>query len=285
MKSTSAKGSPMDVFQFYASSADAAPGKGTGETLSSPPDTYAALRKIPNWRRTLAEAHTKGGDAAKELPLTQSAQLWYAPPRKPKERAAALESAREALRPVVQEAEMEAKPKKTRAKKGGADTPTPEPAAEPAPNVSTIPEGALAGELVVEEPGIPDMEASEKTLTIRFCPVCNYKLYLQVSEEDSTLSRHCKCCGFSEKDEKGGLVMEMMVQTRSDEAFKILLNEFTWKDSRLPHIRGSMKCPQPTCDSNHGKATSDIMYIKYDAVNMLYLYHCSICEFNWTSSR
>jgi len=289
----------MDVFQFYTSSADAAPGRGTGESLANPPDTYADLRKIPNWRRSLAEAYTKGTAPPPELlPLTQSAELWYAPPRKVKERAAALEELRAAavagtLRTRVQEAEMEEptpeKAKKTRAKaspkpkKGGAD----EEAATTA-TATAVPEGVLAGAPVVEEPLMnpPDLEKSEKTSAVRFCPVCNYYLYLQVSSgENQGLSRLCRQCGFSEEDEKGGLVMEMMVQEKSDESHNILLNEFTRKDPRLPHIRGTIKCPEPGCDSNHGKKESDIIYIKYDAVNMLYLYICDICGFMWKSSR
>ena len=273
-----------DIFQFYSSSADVAPGKGTGESLSSPADTYAELRKEKGWRRILAEAHItrKEPTDTKLLTLTQSAQLWYTPPRKPKERSTILEEMRsKALRTTVQEAEMEApKAKKTRATKNkvkkGGDTP-----------ITSIPEGALAGTTPPEEPSTtpPDLEIAEKTSAIRFCPVCNYYLYLQVSGEEQTLSRLCRCCGYHEQDEKGGMVMEMMVQERSDEAFKILLNEFTRKDPRLPHLRGTIKCPDATCDSNHGKASSDIIYIKYDAVNMLYLYICDICGFMWRSSR
>jgi DNA-directed RNA polymerase subunit M/transcription elongation factor TFIIS len=106
-----------------------------------------------------------------------------------------------------------------------------------------------------------------------------------VSGEDQSLHRLCRNCGHREEDTKGGMVMEMMVQERSAEGYKILLNEFTRQDPRLPHIRKNIKCPEPTCDSNHGKKDPDIIYIKYDAVNMLYLYICDICGFQWRSAR
>jgi len=135
------------------------------------------------------------------------------------------------------------------------------------------------------EVAIPDMEAPDKESAIRFCPVCRYYLYLQVSGDDQALSRICKNCGHHEKDEKGGLVMEMMVQERAAEGYKILLNEFTRQDPRLPHIRKNIKCPDPACDSNHGKKDPDVIYIKYDAVKMLYLYICDICGHQWRSGR
>jgi len=80
-------------------------------------------------------------------------------------------------------------------------------------------------------------------------------------------------------------VTEMTVQERATEGYKILLNEFTRRDPRLPHIKKDVKCPDPACDSNHGKAEPDVIYIKYDAINMLYLYICDICGHQWRSRR
>ena len=77
----------------------------------------------------------------------------------------------------------------------------------------------------------------------------------------------------------------MTVQERATEGYKILLNEFTRRDPRLPHIKKDVKCPDPACDSNHGKAEPDVIYIKYDAINMLYLYICDICGHQWRSRR
>jgi DNA-directed RNA polymerase subunit M/transcription elongation factor TFIIS len=197
-------------------------------------------------------------------------------------------------------------PKKTRAKKNktaaaptGVKTPAPAAAAAGEEEVNVIadtlalsraPEGVVSNGNVTEaaplDVEVPDMEAAERQdSAIRFCPTCRYYLYLQVSGEDQILSRVCRNCGHNEKDEKGGMVMEMMVKERSAEGYKILLNEFTRQDPRLPHIRKNIKCPEPSCDSNHGKADPDIIYIKYDAVNMLYLYICDICGFQWRSGR
>jgi DNA-directed RNA polymerase subunit M/transcription elongation factor TFIIS len=316
-----------DVFQFYSSSADAAPGKGTGESLASAAPgkgtgetlasaasatKYADLKKIPNWRRTLAtlkslskdEVH-QNPEATTILPLTQTAELWYAAPRMPKVRSTVLEEVREELaqRNVPKPTEMAdvAPKKKTRAKKvqkAGAEDNKPEEAETNSDIIantvalSRVPEGIVSNgdSASLAQPPLdvemPDLEVAERQESaIRFCPVCRYYLYLQVSGKDQVLSRVCRNCGHNETDEKGGMVMEMMVKERSAEGYKILLNEFTRQDPRLPHIRKNIKCPEPTCDSNHGKADPDVIYIKYDAVNMLYLYICDVCGFQWRSGR
>lgn len=42
------------IFVFYSRSADKYPGKGTGESLVVPPETYLALSKIKDWRKMLS---------------------------------------------------------------------------------------------------------------------------------------------------------------------------------------------------------------------------------------
>ena len=96
------------------------------------------------------------------------------------------------------------------------------------------------------------------------------------------LLRLCRTCGFSEKDTQGGLAMETVVQERSSEGYKILLNEFTRQDPTLPHVV-TIKCPKATCITNTGKQQRDVIYIKYDAVNLKYLYICNVCGEQWRS--
>lgn len=295
-----------DSFQFYSGSADAAPGKGAGETLISPPDTYKELRKIPGWRRALA----KGKNLDTILPLTQSAQLWMTQ-GKTKSRREDLENMRSAAASAA-EAEAEAiqrapptqsempapstspKKKKTSTKKkGGGDennSPAAAAAAAAAPAVPQQPEGQVIQGLLPEPPpaDVPVPEdadaAQQENSVIRFCPTCRYYLYLQVEGEEQNLFRVCRSCGYKEEDVKGGLVMETTVRAHATEGYKILLNEYTRQDPRLPRLK-TIPCPEPACDSNHGKAPSDVIYIKHDAVNMLYMYICDVCGFTWRSAR
>jgi DNA-directed RNA polymerase subunit M/transcription elongation factor TFIIS len=156
-------------------------------------------------------------------------------------------------------------------------------------NIGVVPEGAVALSLEASAGAAavdllpPDMEAEQGQSNLRFCPVCENYLYTDVDAESLDLFRVCRKCGHKEKDTKGGLVMEMMIQQQSAEGYKILLNEFTRKDPRLPHIRKNITCPNVGCDSNKGGKDPDVIYIKYDAVNLLYLYICDICGEKWHS--
>lgn len=293
-----------DSFQFYSGSADAAPGKGAGETLVSPQDTYKELRKIAGWRRALA----KGENLDTILPLTQSAQLWMTQ-GKTKSRREDLENMRSAAAAAAAEAEAiqrapptqsempapstSPKKKKTSTKrKGGGDenNAAPAPAAAPAAAPVQQPEGQVIQGLLPEPPpaDVPVPEdgdvAEQENSVIRFCPTCRYYLYLQVEGEEQNLFRVCRSCGYKEEDVKGGLVMETTVRAHATEGYKILLNEYTRQDPRLPRLK-TIPCPDPACDSNHGKAPSDVIYIKHDAVNMLYMYICDVCGFTWRSAR
>jgi DNA-directed RNA polymerase subunit M/transcription elongation factor TFIIS len=157
-------------------------------------------------------------------------------------------------------------------------------------NVSAMPQGKLAAAVEELNAGLevtpPDVSGEErKESAIHFCPTCNYYLYLNVMGDEQELVRICRNCGFQEKDTKGGLISELLIQEQSSEAYKILLHEHTHLDPRLPHLRGSMKCPNSACESNTGGKESDIIYMKYDAVNMLFIYICTICDTKWRSKR
>jgi hypothetical protein len=270
-----------DIFQFYSGSADVPPGKGAGETLVSAPSTYAELRKITHWRRLLAT-----GDMT-PLPLTGTAELWEAQPRKPKVRRTDLEDLRlmEGVKPpgnVSEQADT--------MDKGAKSSKKPKPKAKPviedtgSNTRQTFEVDTLAK---VEQFTSPDMTTPEENSTIHFCPVCRNYLFAQISDDDDTqvLHRLCKNCGFRQEHVQGGLISEIIVGERSAEGYKILLNEFTPEDPRLPHIHGTIKCPIPNCPSNSKGKESDIIYMKYDAVNLNFLYICYDCRYTWHSTR
>jgi DNA-directed RNA polymerase subunit M/transcription elongation factor TFIIS len=176
--------------------------------------------------------------------------------------------------------EMADVPKPKTARKSKTAVPPPE---LPTSNVSSTPAAVIAEPAAAAAPAL-DLAADvpeAKSSAIRFCPTCRYYLFLQAST--NTLQRLCRNCGYTETDEKGGLVMEQSSET--SEGYKILVNEFTRYDVRLPHIVKTLRCPEPVCKSNQGAAESDILYIKYDPANLKYLYICTSCGFQWTSRR
>ena len=120
-----------------------------------------------------------------------------------------------------------------------------------------------------------------------FCPTCRYYLYLSQErsgddEKEDILRRICRNCGYQEEDRKGGLILEIDLKEKTSEGYKILLNEFTKQDPTLPHVN-TIKCPNLECKSNVGGTERDVIYIKYDAVNLKFLYICNVCDTKWRS--
>jgi len=114
-----------------------------------------------------------------------------------------------------------------------------------------------------------------------FCPTCRYYLYLD--QADKTLRRICRNCGYQTEDKKGGLILEIDLKEKTSEGYKILMNEFTKKDPTLPHV-DTIKCPNESCVSNTNQDTKkDVIYLKYDAVNLKFLYICNHCDAQWRS--
>ena len=212
------------------------------------------------------------------------------PPKSAKSKNVVLEQAQtqaqtQADSPVQRNTELASEmadaPKPKTVRKSKTAVPAPE---LPTSNVSSTPAAVIAEPAAAEPLALRDLVADvpeAKSSAIRFCPTCRYYLFLQAST--NTLQRLCRNCGYTETDEKGGLVMEQSSET--SEGYKILVNEFTRYDVRLPHIVKTLRCPEPVCKSNQGSAESDILYIKYDPANLKYLYICTSCGFQWTSRR
>jgi len=115
---------------------------------------------------------------------------------------------------------------------------------------------------------------------MKFCPVCKYYLYLKSGHKD--LSLNCVNCGYTEEDVKGGLISETLVQQKSSEAFKIMINEFTRQDNTLPHTK-MITCPKDKCPTNMGETERDVIYMTYDAPGKKNLYICNVCGEQWKS--
>jgi ribA/ribD-fused uncharacterized protein len=242
--------------------------------------------------RELWEAKfSQSEEARRVLLLTENAQLWHAAPRVAKVRWEELEAIREKLReaPAVVQRNAEATPEMADAPKTKKKAATGKKSKKAADE--GVPEGVVVNGEEANAPPLdlppPDLETPERQESaIRFCPVCRYYLYVEANTgQTESLYRFCRNCGYRKEDEHGGVVTEMAIQEKAAEGYKILLNEFTRRDPRLPHIKNDVKCPDPACDSNHGKADPDVIYIKYDPINMLYLYICDICGHQWRSRR
>lgn len=118
---------------------------------------------------------------------------------------------------------------------------------------------------------------------MKVCETCR-NMYVMNIHPGGRLFWRCLSCGVEEEQVGGCLLMETLVQERSSEGYKILLNEYTRQDPTLPHVK-NIKCPNEECGSNRGGAERDVIYMKYDPVNMKFMYVCNVagCGATWRS--
>jgi len=233
---------------------------------ASPIPNEAVLKDI------LYEKFSQHPKAKEVLLLTGDAQLWSS-----KVHWTWLEEIREDLKRNLRNTEEMSTPKAKNSKS------KPKVVAEPPSEGDTV----TSTPMNVVASGVRDTdkeEVSSKKSAIRFCTVCDNYLYLQVEGETQTLQRICRNCGFKDTEDQGGLVSEMHIEQRAAEGYT-LINEFTLKDKRLPHLHNTMKCINAKCPSSLPGKESDIVYIKYDIENLRYIYMCYICEATWRSRR
>jgi hypothetical protein len=127
---------------------------------------------------------------------------------------------------------------------------------------------------------------------MRFCPLCNYYLYLEpVGPQSDEMLMLCKNCGHREelkpKTAEEALILETHFRSGSSAggaASGITVNQYTKMDPTLPHMK-SLRCPNGTCGSNQPgqEETRDVIYIKTDPVNMKFQYVCTVCDTQWVS--
>jgi DNA-directed RNA polymerase subunit M/transcription elongation factor TFIIS len=137
---------------------------------------------------------------------------------------------------------------------------------------------------------------------MHFCSVCHNMYYLKiVDEEDSentTLAYYCRNCGHSDTMlmTENNCVSNTQIK-RTEQNYSHIINEYTKHDPTLPRIT-TIHCPNPLCASNiveeedvaaaaapETSKKSEIIYIRYDDVNMKYMYICTHCDTKWKTNE
>jgi DNA-directed RNA polymerase subunit M/transcription elongation factor TFIIS len=120
---------------------------------------------------------------------------------------------------------------------------------------------------------------------MEFCPVCNNMLYIKAAplEEDElpAVIFHCKNCLFERRQQDREKCLCVSVTTQNDKnMYSIYMNPYLSYDPTIPRV-DNIPCPNTACTKPSDKK-QNVMYLKYDAVNMKYLYHCTYCQHFWT---
>lgn len=125
---------------------------------------------------------------------------------------------------------------------------------------------------------------------MHFCDKCNNMYYLKLSEDDSDkLIYYCRNCG-NEDDiltKENMCVLDTAVR-QTEQRYSQSINEFTKFDPTLPRIN-TIRCPNDECPSNNDDEGSvsdrEVIYIRYDDINMKYIYMCAKCNTIWKTDE
>ena len=135
---------------------------------------------------------------------------------------------------------------------------------------------------------------------MHFCSVCNNMYYISVTPENE-LQYYCRNCGNIDNTvaSENICVSKLNVKhSTTPQSFSQVVNKYTKLDPTLPRIH-TMRCPNDECPSNeggggagagagagaHNKPKSEIIYVRYDEMNLKYVYLCAKCDKVWNTEQ
>jgi hypothetical protein len=109
--------------------------------------------------------------------------------------------------------------------------------------------------------------------------------YIRINSDDpNSLVYYCRQCGNEDKIIAVDNVCVSRVQLKkSEQSFNHIINKYTKLDPTLPRI-SNILCPNPDCPTNTNDVPREIIYIRYDDVNMKYINLCSTCDTVWNTN-
>jgi DNA-directed RNA polymerase subunit M/transcription elongation factor TFIIS len=106
--------------------------------------------------------------------------------------------------------------------------------------------------------------------------------YIKINpENENALVYYCRKCGNEDTSLTVDTVCVLKTQIKqSEQSFSHIINKYTKLDPTLPRLNNIL-CPNPTCETNKKEMETEILYIRYDDINMKYVYICSTCDNVW----
>lgn len=120
---------------------------------------------------------------------------------------------------------------------------------------------------------------------MKFCKVCQNMLYISLSDEseEKTLKMICRNCNYSETSDE--TINRPVFETNLHDD---MINYNRHKspdvkyDATMPRLN-SIVCTNSKCVKKHDQV-NDVMYMKYDPIDMKYMYFCTYCDHFWRAS-
>jgi DNA-directed RNA polymerase subunit M/transcription elongation factor TFIIS len=133
---------------------------------------------------------------------------------------------------------------------------------------------------------------------MNFCPVCDYLLFIETYYEDKIEKKPvtgeaikvrniCKNCGHTDNIENEENKLIMISNTTNDidnVDVSSFMNKYTIHDKTTPHV-DNIPCQNLECVTHNQNSDStvknDVMFVRYDHINLKYLYQCTHCRHTW----
>lgn len=111
---------------------------------------------------------------------------------------------------------------------------------------------------------------------MKFCNFCENMMYISIDPDNNDLIHYCKNCDnkIIQKKEDGSILIIDDNQVDDIIKYSQYINKNIKFDPTLPHVN-NIKCNKCNPKEN------DVIYIKYDFINMKYLYFCCNCDTFW----
>ncbi len=125
---------------------------------------------------------------------------------------------------------------------------------------------------------------------MHFCVKCNNMYYIKLSDNGgenseylNNLVYYCRQCNYEDKDlvvDKSLICVSKSYINKKQENYKDIVNEYTKLDPTLPEVK-NIKCPNAECQSNKDGEDTKIVTIRYNDLDMKYMYLCCLCDNVW----
>lgn len=120
---------------------------------------------------------------------------------------------------------------------------------------------------------------------MKFCPTCRNMLYgidEDVVDGAKTAVLSCRKCSYRESLNKEHPVVYEHV-LHEDKTVRLSMNPYLKNDPTLDHL-SNIVCPNKECVSRTGTVTPDVVPVKINEKQLVWMYQCTHCDTTWKQS-
>ena len=117
---------------------------------------------------------------------------------------------------------------------------------------------------------------------MKFCPACRNMLFgidedTIDGEKSAVLS--CRKCSYKEPlSSENPMVYEHIL--KEDKTARLVLNPYLKNDPTLNHL-SNIECPNKECVSQAKNVQADVVAVKINEKNLVWMYQCVHCDTTW----